>query len=206
MAVFRKAAVRCFRDAEVAGGHHAGGGAAATDVGGAGAEVGGVIALGTAGAELHDRAAGGRTHDAVGFGGDQALVVEGDQQQGLQQLALNGRAFHGNDRLLREDRHAFLDGPDVAVQLEVGQVVQEFLIECAGGAQIVDVLLGEFQVVHGVDELLQTSHNGVAAAIGHAAEEHIKDGDLVHIPLIQVAGRHGQLVEICHGRKVAFYV
>ena len=53
------------------------------------------------------------------------------EQQGLQQLALNGRAFHGDDGLLREDGHAFLDGPDVAVQLEVGQVVQKLLIECA---------------------------------------------------------------------------
>ena len=189
------------RDAEVAGGHHAGGGAAATDVGGAGAEVGGVIALGTAGAELHDRAAGGRTHDAVGFGGDQALVVEGDEQQRFQQLALDGRALDGDDGLLREDGHALLNGPDIAVQLEVGKIGEELLVKRLGGAQIVDVLVGKFQVIHGVDELLQTGHNGVAAAVRHAA-----DGDLIHISLVQIARRHRQLVEIGHGGQIAFYI
>ena len=116
------------------------------------------------------------------------LVVE---QPGAVELAQDRRDATGTVHILQE----------------VLRAVRGHLADAGHPAgQLVDVLLGEFQVVHGVDELLQTSHNGVAAAIGHAAEEHIKDGDLVHIPLIQVAGRHGQLVEICHGRKVALYV
>ena len=194
------------RDAEVTRGHDAGGGAAAADVGRACAEVGGVIPLRAAGTELHDRAARGGAHDAVRLGGDQALVVEGDEQQRLEQLALNGRALDGDDGLLREDGHALLNGPDIAVQLEVGKIGEELLVERLGGAQIVDVLAGKFQMIHGVDELLQTGHNGVAAAVRHAAEEHIKDGDLIHISLVQIARRHRQLVEIGHGGQIAFYI
>ena len=162
--------------------------------------------MGAAGAELHDRAACGRAHDAVCLGGNQALVVEGDEQQRFQQLALDGRAFDGDDRLLREDRHTFLNGPNVAVQLEILQIVEEFLVERLRGAQVVDILGGKFQVVHGVNELLQARHDGVAAAIRHTAEEHIKDGDLVNISLIQIARRHGQLIEIGHSGQIAFYI
>ena len=133
-------------------------------------------------------------------------MVEGDEHQRLEQLALDGRALDGDDGLLREDGHALLNGPDIAVQLEILQVGEEFLVERLGGAQIVDVLIGEFQVIHGVDELLQTGHNGVAAAVRHAAEEHIKDGDLIHISLVQIARRHRQLVEIGHGGQIAFYI
>ena len=160
----------------------------------------------TAGTELHDRAASGGTHNAVGLGSDQTLVVERNQQQGLQQLALNSRALDRNDGLLREDGHTLFDGPDVAVQLEVFEISQELFVKRVGGAQIFDVLFGKFQMVDGVDELLQARHDGVAATIGHAAEEHVKDGDLVYVPLVEIAGRHSQLVEIRHGRKVAFYV
>ena len=127
-----------------------------------------------AGTELHDRAARGRAHDAVRLGGAQALVVEGDEQQRLEQLALNGRTLDGDDGLLREDGHALLNGPDVAVQLEILQVGEEFLVERLGGAQIVDVLAGKFQVIHGVDELLQTDHNGVAAAV-YAAQRVLRE-------------------------------
>ena len=194
------------RDTEVTGSHHAGGGAAAADVGSAGAKVGGVIPLGTAGAKLHNRAASGSAADAVCLGGNQALMVKGDQQQGFQQLALNSRAFYGHNGLLREDRHALFNRPDIAVQLKVAQIVQELLIKSTGGAQIIDVFLGKFQAVHCVDELLQAGHNGVTAAVRHLAEEHIKDGNFILIPFVQVAGRHGKLIKIRHGCQVAFYI
>ena len=194
------------RDAEVARRHDAGGGAAAADVGGARAEVGSVIALGAACAELHDRAAGSGADDAAGLGGNQALMVEGDEQQRFQQLALDGRALDRDNRLLREDRHALLNGPDVAVQLEAGQIVQKLFIKGLGGAQVGDVLVGKFQMIHRVNELLQTGHDGVAAAVRHAAEEHIKDGDLIDIALVQIACRHGKLIKIGHGGQIALYI
>ena len=133
-------------------------------------------------------------------------MVEGDEQQRFQQLALDGRALDRDDRLLREDRHAFLNGPDVAVQLEVGQIVQKLFIKGLGGAQVGDVLVGKFQMIHSINELLQTGHDGVAAAVRHTAEEHIKDGDLIDIALVQIACRHGKLIKIGHGGQIAFYI
>ena len=92
------------------------------------------------------------------------------------------------------------------MQLEILEVVEEFLVKGLGGAQIVDILSGKFQMVHGVNELLQAGHNGVAAAVRHTAEEHIKDGDFVNVSLVQIARRHGQLIEIGHGGQIAFYI
>ena len=133
-------------------------------------------------------------------------MVEGDQQQGLDQLALDGGAFHGDDGLLREDGRALFNGPHVAVEGEVAQIVQELFVEHVSAAQILNVRLGEGQVVNGLDELGQAGHDGIAAAVRHLAEEHIEDTDLVLIALFQVAGRHGQLIKVHHGRQVAFYV
>ena len=92
------------------------------------------------------------------------------------------------------------------MQLEVGQIVQKLFIKGLGGAQVGDVLVGKFQMIHRINELLQTGHDGVAAAVRHTAEEHIKDGDLIHISLVQIARRHRQLIEIGHGGQIAFYI
>ena len=193
-------------NSEIPGRHDAGGGPAAADIRRTGAEIGGIITLRTAGAELHDGTTFRRAADAVGLGGDEALVVEGDQQQRLQQLAFDGRALHRDDGLVGEDGYPLLNGPDVAVQLKMGQVIEELLVEHSGGAQIVDVFLGKAEVVHRVHELLQAGHDGVTAVIGDVAEKHIKDSDLVLVALVQVARRHGQLVKICHGGQIAFDV
>ena len=193
-------------NAEVPGGHDAAGGGTAADVGGAGAVDRRVIPLRPARAELHHGTPLGAAHDTVRFGGHQALVVEGDQQQRFQQLALDGGALHRDDGLLGEDGRALGDGPDVAVQGEVAQIVQEFLVEHAGGRQILDVLVGELEVLHRLDEGVQTRHDGVAAAVGDLAEEHVKDADLFLVALFQIARRHGQLVEVHDGGEIAFYI
>ena len=86
------------------------------------------------------------------------------------------------------------------------EIVQERLVESAGGAQVVNVLLGEVQAVHRVDELLQTRHDGIAATIGHAAEEHIKDRNFIPVPFIQVPGGHRQLIKIGHRGQIAFHI
>ena len=160
--------------------------------------------MGAAGAEFHDRPAGGGPHNPVGLGRNQALVVEGDQQQRFEQLALDGRALDRDDRLLREDRHALLDRPDVAVQLKVGEVIEEGFAEHSGAAQVGDVRLGKAEVIDRINELLQAGHDRIAAAIRHTAEEHIKDRDLVLVALLKIAVGHGQLIKIGHGGQVAF--
>ena len=122
-------------------GEHAGRAGAAADVGGPGPEHGGVRALGAAGAELeHDPPVRGSDY-AVGLCGDEALVVYREQQEGLDQLRLDGRGADDHDGLAREDGRALGHGPDVAGEFEMPQIVQEGLGEHAAAAEVVDVLL-----------------------------------------------------------------
>ena len=39
-----------------------------------------------------------------------------------------------------------------------------------------------------------------------AAEEHIIEGDLIHLSLVQITRRHRQLIDIGHGGQIAFYI
>ena len=94
--------------------HGAGCPGTAADIGRASAEDGAVGALRPAGAELQHGAALGRAADAVRLGGNQTLMIDGQQEIGLQQLRLNRGGTHGHQRLLGEDRGALGHGPDVA--------------------------------------------------------------------------------------------
>ena len=62
---------------------------------------------------------------------DQALVVELQQHVGLEKLGLDGGGAHGQHRLHGEDGRTLGDGPDVAGELEVFEVVEKSLAENA---------------------------------------------------------------------------
>ena len=161
--------------------------------------------LGTAGAELQHRAALGGPDDTVGLGGDQTLVVDGQQGERLDQLRLDGRCADHHQRLLGKHRRTLRNGVDIAGEAEVPQIVQEFLAEQVSPAEIGDVLLGEVQVLDVVDQLLQTCRDGEAAAIGHLAEEHVEIGDALLAAGLKVAVAHGQLIEVTeHGHVQLF--
>ena len=117
-------------------GHGAGGAGAAGDIAGPGAQQSAVGPLGPAGAELGHWPALGGPDDAVGLGGDEGLVVEGQQDVGLDKLGLNGGGADGEDGLPGEDGGALGHGPDVAGEAEGQQIVQKFLAEHALGAQV----------------------------------------------------------------------
>ena len=192
------------RNAVIAVGDGAGGGSAAADVGRSCAQNGRIVALCAAGTELHDGSALSGAHHAVCLGADQGLVVDGQQDHGLHQLTLDDRAADGQDRLVREHDGAFLHGPDVAGELEVCQIIQEALIEAALAAEILDVLLGKFQVIQVVDDLLQTGKNGEAAAVRNAAEEHIEHRHLVLQAVDEVAVGHGELIVVGEHGQISF--
>ena len=56
----------------------------------------------------------GRPADAVGLGGDEALVVDGQQKECLNELGLDGLGPDGHYRLPGEDGRTLGDGPDIA--------------------------------------------------------------------------------------------
>ena len=135
-------------------------------------------------------------HDARRFGGDTRLVVEGEQQVGFYQLAVNQRGAHGEQRFMREDDRAFRHGANVAVEAEVGEVVEEFGGEDAFAAQKGDVVRGEVEEFEVVQHLCQPGEDGVAAVVGHGAEEVVEVGDFMLSPLAEVALRHGERVVV----------
>ena len=73
-----------------------------------------VGALGPAGTERQHSPALGRPADAVGLGGDEALVVDGQQKECLNELGLTGLGPAGHYRLPGEDGRTLGDGPDIA--------------------------------------------------------------------------------------------
>ena len=184
------------RDLVVAVGQHAGRALAAADVGCARAVDRTVVALCTARTELEHGPALGRTGDAAGLGSDQGLVVDGQKDHRLDKLRLHHRPGNRHDRLTREDGRALGHRPHVALELEMGQVVQKLLVKTAAAAQVIDVLLCKVQVLKIMYELLHARHHGIAAAVRHPAEKHIEIGAPVAHPFLEIAVGHGELIKV----------
>ena len=177
----------------------------AADVGRPGAGDGAVRALGPAGAELQHRPPLGRPDDPVGLGGDQALVVDGQQGERLDQLGLDGRSPDRHHRLPGEDGRPLRHGPDVPGKAEIPQVVQELLREQVLVPQEGDVLLVEMQILDVAHQLLQARADRKAAVVRHVAEEYVKIGDPVLKAGLEIAVAHGQLIEITEHGQVEFF-
>ena len=182
-------------------GNGAGRTGAAPDEGGPCPGHGAGDALGAAGTELQHRPALRRPADAVGLGGNQALVVKLQQHIGFQQLGLDGRSADRDDRLAREDRRSLRHRPDVPVKAEVLQIVEEALVKHAAAPQIREILLRKVEVSDIIHDLFQPSGDGEAAAVRDAAEKHVKVRDLVGHVRLPVAVSHGELVIVAeHGQ------
>ena len=173
---------------------------AAADIRRPGPGDGPVGALGPAGAEFQHRPPLGRPDDAVGLGGDEALVVDGQQRKRLDELGLDGGGTDRHDRLLGEDGGPLGDCPDVAGEAEVLQVGQKLLGEQVPSPEVGDVLLVEVQVQDIADELIQARADGEAPLVRHVPEEHVEIGCAVLKARLEIAVAHGQLVKIAeHG-------
>src|SRR5699024_7715394 len=114
-------------------GHGAGGGGTAGDIAGPGAQQSAVGAVGPAGAEFRNRAALGGPDDAVGLGGNQALVVQAQEHEGLNKLGLDGGGPDRENGLSRENGRPLRNSPDVAGEGEVFQIVQKLLCKAVLG-------------------------------------------------------------------------
>ena len=130
-------------------------------------------------------------------------MVDRQQHIGFDQLCLNGGGTNGQDGLIGEHRRTLGDGVDVTRKAEVAQVVQEILLKLPLAAQIGDVLLGEVELPDVLDDLLQASGDGEAAAVGHAAEEHVENHVLLVKAVAEIAVAHGDLIEVKEHGKVA---
>ena len=185
-------------------GHGAGGGGAAGDIAGPGPQQGAVGPLGPAGAEFRDGAPLGRPDDAVGLGGDQALVVQGEQQEGFNKLCLDGGGPDRKQRLTRENRGALRHGPDITGETEGAEKVQKILAEAALGPQISQVLLVKMQLLNVFNDLGQTGGKRKARLVGHRTVEYVKIADTVLQSGLKVAVCHCQLVKVTQHGQIGF--
>ena len=177
-------------------GHSAGGAGAAGDIAGPGPQQSTVRTLSPAGAKLRHCPALGGPNDTVRLGGDEGLVIQGQQQVGFDELGLDGGGPDGEDGLPGEDGGTLGHGPDVASETELQQELEKFLAEQTLGAQKVYILGVKVQVLDISDDLLQPCGNGEAAPVGHVAEEHVEVADPVGQPSLEIAVAHSQLIEI----------
>ena len=127
-------------------------------------------------------------------------MVHGQKRERFKQLRLDRGRAHDDHRLFREDGRALGHGVNVAAEVEVCKIVEEFLAEDTSPAQVVDVLLVEVQILDIVDQLVKTGGNGVPASVRHRAEINVEIGNAILEPCFQVTVAHGQLVKVAeHG-------
>ena len=110
-----------------------------------------------------------------------------------------------DDRFVREDRGAFGNGPHIAGEFEVPEIVEEVIRETAG-LEVVEVLLGEVQAVQIVHHLLEAGRDDVAAVVRHMAVEQVEVTDRILQPVMEIATTHGQLIEVCQHGDVEVFV
>lgn len=132
-------------------------------------------------------------------------MVDGQQREGLDELGLDGLGPDDDHGLTGKHRGSLRHGVDVAGEMEVLQIGQKFLAEKVPAPQIGNVLRREVQILNIIDQLLQTSGDGKAAAIRHPAEKDVKVGDMILVTAFKVAIAHGQLVKVAeHGHVQLF--
>ncbi len=158
--------------------------------------------LGAAQPELQDRAAAGRLHDAGRLRGHERLEADDVEQHALDELGLQERPSHAQERFVGEDDRALGYRVDVAGELERRQAIEEGgteerLIPGATQApQVVDVDRVEAQALENGQGVVQPGRDGVAAAEWEGPEVEGEDGLAVGHARGFVAGAHGQLIEV----------
>ena len=128
-------------------------------------------------------------------------MIDGKQQEGLNELGFDGGSPDGHDGLLGEHRSALRHGPNITGELEISQIFQEFLAEQVPAPEVFNILGIKMEFLDILDDLLQAGSDGETAAVGTLTVEHIKIGDPVPVAVFKVTVGHGQLVEIAeHGQ------
>ena len=118
----------------------------------------------------------------------------------LHQLGLDDGRAHFQDGLIFEKDAAFRQGPDLAGEAQTLQEVQEGRRKEAGGGEISQVVGREAQGFQIVQDFGEPRGHKVAALGRILADEQAEGGLGLHI-LVEIAGRHGQLVEVGQERR-----
>lgn len=132
-------------------------------------------------------------------------MVDAQQHHRFDQLCLNDRAAHCDNRLTRENRRTFRNSPHIAGKFEMLEIIEEFLAENMAGAQIFNIVVIKMQVPKIIYQLFHTGHDCESAVIRHFAEKHIEIADRIFISLGKIAVGHRQLIKIGEHGQICFY-
>ncbi len=109
------------------------------------------------------------------------------------------RRAQREERLAGEQRRAFGDREEVAGEAQAGEHVEEAgagVRELRQRAEIVDLLRGEAQVQEILDRLCKARRQNEVAIVRQAADEQLKGGALFGLAGLEIARRHGELIEV----------
>ena len=160
----------------------------------------GVAALGAPQGKIHQGPARGRLDRPGGLGGDHGLEADGVDDERLHQLGLDDGGAHFQDGLICEKDAAFGEGLDLAGEAQTLQEVQKAPRKEAGGGEISQVIVSETQGFQILQDLGQPRGHKVVALGRILADKQAEGGLLLHI-LVEIAGRHGQLVKVRQQRR-----
>ena len=174
----------------------------ASYVSSAGAEYGGLRSVSTPGSEFHNRSSFGGSHNSVCLGGNEALMVDGQQNHGFNELSLHYGTSYGDYRFMGENRRSLRYCPHVAFEFKVPEVIKKFFTKHIFASQIFDILFCELKVFEIVNGLLQPCHNGKAASVRNLSEEHVKICYVFSHSGLKIPVRHRQLVKVSQHSEI----
>ena len=158
---------------------------------------------------LHHGAALCGSDHARRLGGYKRLEADGVEQRGLEQLAFKGGAGHAHHGLARKHEVTLGHSVDIDVSAKFPQVLEERTVEhapaCRRGKrrQVIDVLVGEAQVLHQIGQVGRAAHHGIGASKGLVTIKRGKAIALLELAVFPQALSHRELVEVGEHRHIS---
>ena len=116
-------------------------------------------------------------------------------QPALHQLRFGHGGHDPQHRLVGKEHGALGHGMNVAREAQAGQIVEQAIVEAAGGFQPGDFRLTKLQVFEEIQHLFQAGGDQKVAAFGQFAHEQFEHGRVGHA-LIDITLQHGELIDI----------
>ncbi len=141
-------------------------------------------------------------HDSCRLGRDQTLMVDNAQNRGFNKLRFHDRCHNLYHGFSREHQRAFRNAVDIAVEAEVGKIIQKIRVKDLQSAQVLDVLCREVQIFNVSDKLFNAAHDRIAAAERIVAEKRVENNGFVFNLVLEIALHHREFVQIGEQRQV----
>jgi hypothetical protein len=131
-------------------------------------------------------------------------MVDGEKHVGLDELSFDYGSADCENRLVGEDNGSFGNAPNVACELEILKIREEFLVELVFASEIFDIAFCKMEIGDVFSDLLETCGNSITAAVGYTSVEYVKISDLVTDSGMEISAAHSKLIKIAEQSKIIF--